>query len=116
MAAVTITNDVLNLNEFKTLTFTACSVDGTMFDFTPADQKMVLVFQNTGAGSSTVTLKAGNGLQGVNDLDAFSIPASGFAAVRLDSGSFKNVSGDNKGKVVVIPSAATIKACAIQLP
>lgn len=116
MATVAITNDALSLNAFKDLTFTAGTTDGFEFDFKADTTKMVLVFQNTAGTAGTVTVKSGNGIQGVSDLDAYSVPASGFSAVVLETGAFKNVTGTLKGKVKVVPSATTIKACAIQLP
>jgi len=116
MAKVAITNTKLDLNSFADANFVAGSTDGITFDFKPDTEKLLLVFQNTAAAAGTVIVKAGNGIQGVADTDAHSIPASGISFAIVESGAFKNVSGDDKGKVVVVPSAATIKACAIQLP
>lgn len=114
MAAVSITNTLVRPNAFSDATFTAGTTDGFLFDFTANDSDIVLVFQNTAASAGTVTVKAGNGIQGVADLDTYSIAANGFSVVTLDSGRFKNVSGTNNGKVLVVPSATTIKAIAIQ--
>ena len=115
MAKVVITNDVVEFNKPTTVNLTAGTTDGFLFDFSPADNKMVLLFQNTAEAAGTVTVKKGNGLQGVKDLDTLSIPAAGFVVYELESGAFKNVSGTDKGKVLVVPSAITIKASAIQL-
>jgi hypothetical protein len=116
MATVAITNDALNYNEFKDLTFTAGTTDGFLFDFQPDSSRLLIVFQNTAGAAGTVTVKQGDSIQGVEDLEAYSIAASGISAIVLESGAFKNVTGALKGKVKVVPSATTIKACAIQLP
>lgn len=57
--------------------------------FIPADfkdHKTVFVFQNTNEGTKTVTFKAGNTYQGVNDL-AVTVPA-GVSMIWLDSAKF----------------------------
>lgn len=66
------------------------------------DNKMILVINATTA--TTLTVKAGNGIQGVADL-TLNVPV-GVSLVKLESGRFKNVSGENKGKIVVV-SAGT---------
>ena len=62
------------------------------------DDKMILVIKAEGA--TDLTVKAGNGIQGVNDLK-LTVP-EGVSLVKLESGRFKNVSGENKGKIVVL--------------
>lgn len=62
------------------------------------DNKMILVINATAA--TTLTVKAGNGIQGVADL-TLTVPV-GVSLVKLESGRFKNVSGENKGKIVVV--------------
>lgn len=64
------------------------------------DNKMILVIQNGGDSAVTLTVKAGNGIQGVGDL-TLSAP-KGVSLVKLESGRFKFISGDNKGKIVVV--------------
>lgn len=68
-------------------------------DWNENDAKMVLVIHNTGSSATDLTVKAGNGIQGVADL-VLSVPA-GVSLVKLESGRFKFVSGTNKGKIVV---------------
>ncbi|MBQ8371554.1 MAG: hypothetical protein IJX38_01260 [Clostridia bacterium] len=65
------------------------------------DSKMVLVI--VASAATTVTVKAGNGIQGTNDrvLDI----SEGVNLVKLESGRFKNVTGINKGNIVVVPAA-----------
>ena len=62
------------------------------------DQKMILVVQASSA--TTLTVKAGNGIQGVADL-VLTVPV-GVSLVKLESGRFKFISGGNKGKIVVV--------------
>ena len=102
----------VDLNEGLNVEFvTPDSVDeGFAIDFSAQDERTVLLFQGTG----TVTIKQGNGIQGVVDLEPFTI--NGTAVYRLDSGAFKHVTGDDKGYVVAIPSATTVKAAVIRLP
>ena len=122
MAVTAITPVSLSLNTFNVdaITFTAPTVaaDGFTVPFTGKDKNIVLLFQNTNAGTTarTATVKAGNGIQGVADLDSGDIAAAKTGAVMVDSGAFKNVSGTNKGKILIIPSHAELKMAAVVLP
>lgn len=62
------------------------------------DEHTVLVIN--AATQTNLTVKAGNGIQGVTDL-VLTVP-QGVSLVKLESGRFKNVSGANKGKVIVV--------------
>lgn len=76
------------------------------------DNKMILVVQNSGSAATTLTVKAGNGIQGVADL-TLTVPV-GVNLVKLESGRFKNVSGENKGKIVVVsPGTPSVGVVAI---
>ena len=76
------------------------------------DNKMILVVQNSGSAATTLTVKAGNGIQGVADL-TLTVPV-GVNLVKLESGRFKNVSGGNKGKIVVVsPGTPSVGVVAI---
>lgn len=72
------------------------------------DEHVTLVISADAA--TNLTVKAGNGIQGVTDL-VLTVP-KGISLVKLESGRFKNVSGDNKGKIVVVstgtPSVAAV--------
>lgn len=76
----------------------------TPVEWVGGDHKAVLVINNTGSSAATVTVLAGNGLQGMSDL-VISVPA-GINLLKLESGRFLNVSGDYKGKIVIKSSAA----------
>lgn len=122
MATTAITPVKLTWNEFDVsgLTFTAASTasDGFVVDASNADNKLVMLFLNTNASTTarSATIKQGNGIQGVADLESGDIAAGKYAAVTVDSGSFKNVSGPNKGKILVVPSNAELKMAAVVLP
>lgn len=67
-------------------------------EFTERDDKMILVISAT--ADTTLTVKAGNGIQGVADLP-LTVP-TGTSLIKLESGRFKHVTGENKGKIVVV--------------
>ena len=82
----------------------------TAIEWSENDQKTVLVI-NAGS-ATTLTVKAGNGIQGVADL-RLDVP-KGVSLVKLESGRFKNVSGENKGKIVVVsPGTPSVGVCAL---
>ena len=55
----------------------------------------------------------GNGIQAVADV-TYDVPV-GFSAVAVSSGAYKKTKGDNKGNVVVEPSATTIAFAVIEI-
>lgn len=67
-------------------------------DWSEKDEHTVLVIN--ASAQTDLTVKAGNGIQGVTDL-VLTVP-KGVSLVKLESGRFKNVSGSNKGKVIVV--------------
>lgn len=90
--AVTMRNEIATV-ELEALT---ASTDKAI-EWKDGDDKMILVIVATAA--TTLTVKAGNGIQGVSD-KVLTVPV-GTSLVKLESGRFKNVSGTNKGKIVV---------------
>lgn len=87
-------------NEIATPTLTALTANTEKaLEWSENDAKMILVISNSGDTAVSLTVKAGNGIQGVVDL-TLSAP-KGVSLVKLDSGRFKFVSGTNKGKIVV---------------
>lgn len=103
--AVTMRNEIATV-ELEALT---ASTDKAI-EWKDGDDKMILVIVATAA--TTLTVKAGNGIQGVAD-KALTVPV-GTSLVKLESGRFKNVSGANKGKIVV-QSAGTPKVGVVAL-
>lgn len=88
-------------NEIATPTLGALTANTEKaLEWSERDDKMTLVINNSGSAATTLTVKAGNGIQGVADL-TLTVPV-GVSLVKLESGRFKNVSGTNKGKIVVV--------------
>lgn len=89
--------------------------DGGVIPWNVRDEKVILYIENANTSAAkVVTVKAGNGIQGVNDLDV-EIAASSYILLALESGRFKNVSGEHKGKVV-LSGPADIKVAVLRLP
>lgn len=103
--AVTMRNEIATV-ELEALT---ASTDKAI-EWKDGDDKMILVIVATAA--TTLTVRAGNGIQGVAD-KVLTVPV-GTSLVKLESGRFKNVSGTNKGKIVV-QSAGTPKVGVVAL-
>ena len=91
------------------------AADGAEVTLNHHDERTVILVQNTATAPGTVTLKAGNGIQGVND-EVCEIAASSTVFIVPESGRFKVVSGTDKGKLLITASANTIKVAVIQLP
>ena len=80
------------------------------------EQFVVGVYNNNATNAQTVTIKAGNGLQSEFGDLTFSISAKGIAWVVLSSGRFKNVTGENKGNIVIEGESTDIQLKVIRLP
>lgn len=80
------------------------------------EQFVVGAYNNHASTKKTVTIKAGNGLQSEFGDLTFSITAKKIAWVVLSSGRFKNVTGDNKGKIVIEGASTDIQLKVIKLP
>lgn len=121
MAVTVITPEQLAINTIDAdalaMTAPTAAADGFTVDVSNiADHKLLLVFLNTSVDTAyDVTIKKGNGLQGTADL-LKEVAFGKTAAVVVESGKFKNVSGTNKGKIVIIPENAAVKMAAIVLP
>ena len=122
MAATEITNTVLKRNEAKAMptAATVAKTDGALVTFDKDDQKILLLLKNNVTNAThTAVIKAGNGLQGVSDLEV-TLAEAAESCVVVESGRFMNVSGDNKGKVNIVSKDTTtgtqIEVRAIVLP
>ena len=92
---------VVKRNETAAVTMTALTANtAKALPWGESDEKLVLVVQNSGSAATNLTIKAGDGIQGVAD-KTVSVPA-GISLMKLESGRFKNVGGTNKGKIVVV--------------
>ena len=108
--------DITMRNEIAAVELQALTANtDTALEWPESDEKMILVLQNTATSAATLTVKSGNGIQGVVN-KALTVPASSVCVVKLDSGRFKNVSGPDKGKVILAASAAGVGAMALKLP
>ena len=122
MGATAITNTVLKRNEAKAVptAATVAKTDGALVTFDKDDQKILLLLKNNVSNAThTAVIKAGNGLQGVSDLEV-TLNGGAEACVVVESGRFMDVSGDNKGKVNIVSKDTTtgtqIEVRAIVLP
>jgi len=123
MAATVITP--IKLTSFNTITkettatdFAAIDgTDGAYFVMAKGGDKYVIGIKNAvaEAANKTITIKAGNGLQGTNDI-SLTLAKDAIAWVVLDSGKFKNVYGANKGKVILTGTDANLQVKVIELP
>lgn len=95
--------------------FTAIDAEnGTCYEHRERDDKYLIIAQNTGASPATLTIKKGNGIQAVVD-KVISISAGSTVCITLESGMFKNVSGEDKGKVV-FEGTEDIELAIVKLP
>ena len=86
-------------SEELTYTTGAASMDFVMPDH--EDGTALLVTNGDASKSATVTVKAGNSIYAMGDL-AVTVDAGDTAIINLkNSGRFKNVSGENSGKILV---------------
>lgn len=87
------------------------------FEASGRDEQFVVgAYNNNTSNKKTVTIKAGNGLQSEFGDLTFSITAQKIAWVVLSSGRFKNVTGENKGNIVIEGESTDIQLKVIRLP
>ena len=101
-------NELCNLEEVYALAATGVGIDYTGKE----DGKILLLIASEEIGE--VTVVAGDGIQGTEDL-ALTVDASFQQAIVLESGKYMQTKGVNKGKVV-LKGAATVSVTAIELP
>ncbi|PWL49501.1 MAG: hypothetical protein DBY36_07745 [Clostridiales bacterium] len=113
MAAATVTTKKLKWNEADSVTLaTADATDGAYV--TPAnDEATVLIL--TASAALTATVKAGDGIQGVADLEV-SMTNGATKYLSVESGRYKITSGPNAGKILVKTSAAGLTVGCLALP
>lgn len=92
-------NEISDVFEFKS----AAANDEVIIPFTGKDHQTYIIA--TAAAACTLSVKAGNGIQGVTDRD-MALTANKYKFFTLDSGYHKNITGENKGNIVIVPSAA----------
>lgn len=84
----------------------------TTVDFDGVDENCVLLV--TATANDTLTVSKGNHIQGVADLE-LSITADKLYAIALPSMEFKNVSGTNKGYIVVTAGKSTTSVALVEI-
>ena len=120
MARKTLTIHELNKRNqlsaaFDTLFEAVDATDGAELTPTARDGKYLVLLHNKAAADKTVTVLAGNGIQGTTD-HVETLAASSYAAINLESGRFKNVTGDDKGKIILKGEDANIEVAVFELP
>lgn len=127
MAATAITKTVVTRNAATNVptAATVAKTDGALVTFDKDDQKILLLLKNNITNvTHTAVIKAGNGIQGVADLEitltGTDTTAGNEKAIVIESGRYMDVSGTNKGKVNIVSKDTTtgtqIEVRAIVLP
>jgi len=114
MAAATVSIAPVPLNELSdAVTFTALDgTDGAIIDFGGKDCYTLLLF-TCSAADTTLVINGGNGEKAAPDLP-LSIAKDAYNGIVIDSAYYMQVSGTNKGKVLV-HGKATTSVAAIEL-
>ena len=107
---------------------------GAYFEMSERDDKYLILVQNVAESGAdkTVTIKAGNGIQGVNDLVKSDLGYGEYTWLQIESGRFKNVKENAtlkalssataadqipaKGKVFITGTDTNIKVAVFKLP
>ena len=111
MSNITVTK--LKFNEVSALASGVDASNGAKISFSGCDDsRMVLIIENKGSAAATVTVKAGNGIQGVNDL-TMTVNAGSVNALTVESGKYMAVSGEESGYVTV---SGAVNVTAVLLP
>lgn len=98
------------------LTTAVDATAGAYYEHKERDDKYLIIASNANTSAAkTLTIKKGNGIQGVAD-KVISIGAGKTVFINIESGRFKNVSGDNKGMVILMGESADIKVAVVKLP
>lgn len=130
MAITVITPIKCKLNEFvvENATNDFVALDATLgaeFEMTQRDEKYVIVVKNAASTAVKVTaiIKAGDSLQSAFGDAVKELSQNEIAYAVIDSGRFKNLTGDNKGKVIITSlnengtaGSADLQVKVIQLP
>lgn len=110
MVKTNIVNTELKFNEPKEMiAAVTLTADGATIDYTKKSDELVLLI----VGGAEATIKAGDGLQGTNDL-VIPFTTGKTKAVVVESGKFLFHSGENKGKIVITGNGVTVQV--VQLP
>ena len=109
MAIAVTTSAELKLNQAVAMaTFVSPAAnEGVYVDASGADHNLRIHIKNLGATTTqTAVIKAGNGLQGVADLEVQLAPSVEKVLI-VESGKYKHVTGTHKGKILIIDKVTT---------
>ena len=110
MAATIITNTVLTFNTaagFPTAEAVDAS-DGAVVIYDKPDHKILLILENAASAEKAATIKAGDALQGTEDLKV-TVAGSGKSCICIESGKFIHMTGEHKGKLSLPAKTQTSK-------
>lgn len=119
MAAKVITPVKLVRNTFSDAIAANAAVDaddGAIFTMSDSDHRYLIIVENASADTAkTVTIKAGDSYAATTDLEK-EIAAASTVFINIDSARFKNLTGTNKGKVLIEGTDENIKVSVYILP
>lgn len=105
-----------NTKAVVTLTAATSQADGVAIDFTEVDERTVILVQNAGSSAASFKIEKGDGIQGVKDYESGNIAGGAIVVINCESGRFKKLYGEHKGKLRIIPSSTDLKFAAVVLP
>lgn len=95
------------------VTYTALTTSYKTVDFTGVDENTLLLVNNSStSAAATLTIKQGNGIAGVADLE-IEVAAGKTLALQLNSQEFMSVTGEDKGCLNAKASAASTLSLAV---
>lgn len=122
MTAAAVTSAVIGRNAATAMgAFVQCPTnDVCLVDAAKDDQKLCIHIKNSITNAThTAVISKGDGLQGVKDLE-IAIAQSSEVVTVVESGAFKQMSGDNKGKILIKDKSTTntnaLQVAAVVLP
>lgn len=113
-----VTNSVILRNEATVLEdAVALKTTGLTIDYSNKScGKILILISNSGTATKKATFVKGDSLQGTEDM-VISVTNGTTIGIVIESGKFENVSGENKGKVVIKGEDATsLKVQVVELP
>ena len=108
-----MTNTNLRWNEAATAVLTAADTASGIWVTPGADEATVLIL--TASGAMTVTISAGDGLQGTEDLQIV-FQNAGTRYLSVESGRYLQTRGENAGKLLIKPSTSGLTVGCLRLP
>ena len=107
---------VANAKPFDTgvlVTTEAATVAADGFEAT-VDGDILVLANNGGSAAYTLTIKYGNGMHGVADT-VVSVTNATEKIIKINTSKFKNMSGTNIGKILLVPEHVDLKVKVIEI-